>query len=79
MIRSSQAGATDLELDFWLKQIGTRYDNSLQLYVSGDGSTWTSVSGGLVGGPKSNALIANIGILLAALWWHWPAPLTRVP
>ena len=40
---------------------------------------WTSVSGSLVGGPKSNALIANIGILLAVLWWHWPAPLTRVP
>ncbi len=26
-------------------------------------------------GPKLNALIVNIGILLAVLWWHWPAPL----
>jgi len=25
-------------------------------------------------GPKLNALLANIGILMAVLWWHWPVP-----
>ena len=26
-------------------------------------------------GPKLTALVANVGILLAVLWWYWPAPL----
>lgn len=26
-------------------------------------------------GIRANALIANVGILLAVLWWHWPAPI----
>jgi hypothetical protein len=27
-------------------------------------------------GPKLNALLANVGILFAVLWLHWPVPRT---
>ncbi len=26
-------------------------------------------------GLEKRVLIANVGILMAVLWWHWPAPL----
>ncbi|MEQ8789709.1 MAG: Ig-like domain-containing protein, partial [Pirellulaceae bacterium] len=43
---SSQAGATDLELDFWMQMIGTTNQNSVSVYVSGDGQQWTAAAGG---------------------------------
>ena len=41
---SSQAGATDLELDFWLKKLGSNSaSNIARLSVSGDGNIFTQV------------------------------------
>ena len=37
---SSEAGETDLALDFWLQEVGVFSSSTLELAVSGDGDTW---------------------------------------
>ncbi len=29
---------------------------------------------GFAAGAEKRVLIANVGILMAVLWWHWPTP-----
>ena len=32
---------------------------------------WSATAGPM----KLNALLGNVGILMAILWWHWPVPI----
>ncbi|MFO0946533.1 MAG: Ig-like domain-containing protein, partial [Planctomycetota bacterium] len=70
---SGAVGRTDLTLDFWVKQLGSTSGNSLQLAVSGDGTTWTTVAASVNPGALNlyttyawdlDVLLANAGIAL---------------